>query len=78
MLAVMLDSSFLLSLGKLRWPRVSAAAAKRGPFLPLHLQQEAPLGPLQTKDDGPELLGTIGAFAFGLGLSEAVPGKRHG
>jgi hypothetical protein len=32
----------------------------------------------QTRDDGPGVLGTIGALAFGLGLSQAVFGRKHG
>jgi hypothetical protein len=40
--------------------------------------EESPIRPQQTRDDGPGLLGTIGALAFGLGLSQAVFGRRHG
>ena len=40
--------------------------------------EESPIRPQQTRDDGPGVLGTIGALAFGLGLSEAVFGRRHG
>jgi hypothetical protein len=39
---------------------------------------ESPIGPQHTRDDGPGVLGTIGALAFGLGLSEAVFGRKHG
>ncbi len=39
---------------------------------------EAPIRPQQVRDDGPGVLGTIGALAFGLGLSEAVFGRKHG
>lgn len=39
---------------------------------------DSPIEPQQTRDDGPGVLGTIGALAFGLGLSEAVFGRRHG
>ncbi len=40
--------------------------------------EESPIRPQQTRDDGPGVLGTIGALAFGLGLSEAVFGRKHG
>ena len=39
---------------------------------------EAPIRPQHVRDDGPGVLGTIGAHAFGLGLSEAVFGRKHG
>jgi hypothetical protein len=39
---------------------------------------ESPIDSQQTRDDGPGVLGTIGALAFGLGLSEAVFGRKHG
>jgi hypothetical protein len=39
---------------------------------------ESPIGPQHTRDDRPGVLGTIGALAFGLGLSEAVFGRKHG
>ena len=39
---------------------------------------ESSIRPQQTRDDGPGVLGTIGALAFGLGLSQAVFGRKHG
>ena len=39
---------------------------------------ETLIRPQQVRDDGPGVLGTIGALAFGLGLSEAVFGRKHG
>ena len=39
---------------------------------------DSTIEPKQTRDHGPGVLGTIGALAFGLGLSEAVFGRRHG
>ena len=39
---------------------------------------ESPIEPLHTRNEGPGVIGTIGAFAFGLGLSEAVFGRKHG
>lgn len=39
---------------------------------------EPPTRPQQMRDDGPGVLGTIGALVFGLGLSEAVFGRKHG
>ena len=39
---------------------------------------QAPIRPQQVRDDGPGVVGTIGALAFGLGLSEAVFGRGHG
>lgn len=39
---------------------------------------ESSISPQQKGDDGPGVLGTIGALAFGLGLSHAVFGRRRG
>ena len=39
---------------------------------------EAPIRLQQARDDRPGVLGTIGALAFGFGLSEAVFGRKHG
>lgn len=39
---------------------------------------DSTIEPKQTRDDGPGVLGTIGALAFGLSLSEAVFGRKHG
>ena len=39
---------------------------------------EAPIRLQQMRDDRPGVLGTIGVLAFGLGLSEAVFGRKHG
>lgn len=38
---------------------------------------ESPIEPQQTQGEGPGVLGTIGALAFGFGLSEAVFGRKH-
>lgn len=38
----------------------------------------SPIGPQHTRDERPGVFGTIGALAFGLGLSEAVFGRKHG
>jgi hypothetical protein len=38
---------------------------------------ESSIRPQQTRDDRPGVLGTIGALAFGLGLSQAVFGRKH-
>ncbi len=39
---------------------------------------ESPIEPQQTRDEGPGVFGTIGALAFGLGMAEAVFGRKHG
>lgn len=39
---------------------------------------ESPIDSQQTRDEVPGVFGTIGALAFGLGLSEAVFGRKHG
>jgi hypothetical protein len=39
---------------------------------------ESSIRPQLTRDDRPGLLGTIGALAFGLGLSRVVFGRKHG
>jgi hypothetical protein len=39
---------------------------------------ESPFEPLHTRNEGLGVIGTIGALAFGLGLSEAVFGRKHG
>lgn len=38
---------------------------------------ESPIRPKHARDDRVGVLGTMGALAFGLGLSQAVFGKRH-
>jgi hypothetical protein len=38
----------------------------------------SPIEPQQTRDVGPGVFGTIGALAFGLGMAEAVFGRKHG
>jgi hypothetical protein len=38
----------------------------------------SPIGPQHTRDKRPGVFGTIGALAFGLGLSDAVFGRKHG
>lgn len=38
----------------------------------------SPMEPQQTRSEGPGVFGTIGAVAFGVGLSQAVFGRNHG
>ena len=45
---------------------------------PPEVRVQTPIRPQQVRDDGPGVLGTIGALAFGLGLSKAVFGRTHG
>ena len=44
----------------------------------LEERMNSPMEPQQTRGDKPGGLGTIGALAFGLGLSQAVFGREHG
>lgn len=46
--------------------------------LPPEDRAEAPIRSQQARDEEPGVLGVIGALAFGLGLSEAVLGRKDG
>jgi len=60
-------------------PAMAKLSALVGTLQPKQEERvESSIRPQQTRDDRPGVLGTIGALAFGLGLSEAVFGRRHG
>lgn len=45
---------------------------------PTEVPNEASSGVVQSDPSAPELLGAMGALAFGVGLAEAVLGRKHG
>lgn len=60
-------------------PAMAKLSALVGTLQPKQEERvESSIRPQQTRDDRPGVLGTIGALAFGLGLSQAVFGRKHG
>lgn len=60
-------------------PEMAKLSALVGTLQPKQEERvESSIRPQQTRDDRPGVLGTIGALAFGLGLSQAVFGRKHG
>jgi hypothetical protein len=60
-------------------PAMAKLSALVGTLQPKQEERvESSIRPQQMRDDRPGVLGTIGALAFGLGLSQAVFGRKHG
>ena len=60
-------------------PEMAKLTALVGTLQPKQEERvESSIRPQQTRDDRPGVLCTIGALAFGLGLSQAVFGRKHG